>query len=268
MARVYKEARDLVYNQINFPKPIVSAINGWAVGAGLAVALLADVSIASTEAKLMDGHTRIGVAAGDHAAIIWPLLCGMARAKYYLLTSDPISGEEAARMGLVSLCVPPDDLLPRATEIAGPAGARIERGAAQHEICAQQLVAFGRPHLRRVAGAGDAGLLWARRGGGGRVGPGKAGGTLPLRPVKSLRLSATGRVAGLGSATALAPGLALPLIRRPSYTAVHPGEACVSLLIAVQAARPATWSGSRRMWSHVDAVAVPVSGLSAAATRR
>ena len=125
VARVYKEARDLVYNQINFPKPIVSAINGWAVGAGLAVALLADVSIASTEAKLMDGHTRIGVAAGDHAAIIWPLLCGMARAKYYLLTSDPISGEEAARMGLVSLCVPPDDLLPRATEIAD----RLARGS-------------------------------------------------------------------------------------------------------------------------------------------
>lgn len=116
--RVLREARDLVYNVINCSKPIVSAIEGHAVGAGLVVGLLADVSIAATDARIMDGHTRLGVAAGDHAAIVWPLLCGMAKAKYHLLTCDPVSGEEAERIGLVSLCVPGDELHDRARAVA------------------------------------------------------------------------------------------------------------------------------------------------------
>jgi enoyl-CoA hydratase/carnithine racemase len=103
---------------IDLDKPIVSAINGVAVGAGLVVALLADVSIIAETARLTDGHTRLGVAAGDHAAIIWPLLCGMAKAKYYLLTCDFIDGREAERIGLVSLCVPPDQVMPRAEAVA------------------------------------------------------------------------------------------------------------------------------------------------------
>jgi len=118
LANTMREAADIVYNMINLDKPIVSAINGVAVGAGLVVALLADVSIIAEDVRLTDGHTRLGVAAGDHAAIIWPLLCGMAKAKYYLLTSDFIDGREAERIGLVSLCVPRAELLPRAFEIA------------------------------------------------------------------------------------------------------------------------------------------------------
>lgn len=118
LARVWKEARDLVYNVVNCGKPIVSAIHGPCVGAGLAVALLADVSVAARSARLLDGHVRLGVAAGDHAAIIWPLLCGLNKAKYHLLTGEPVSGEEAERIGLVSLCVPDDDLLDRAWTVA------------------------------------------------------------------------------------------------------------------------------------------------------
>lgn len=117
-SRVWKEARDLVYNVINCDKPIVSAMHGPAVGAGLVAGLLADISIAARDAKIVDGHTRLGVAAGDHAAIVWPLLCGMAKAKYYLLLCDPVSGEEAERIGLVSLAVDADQLLPRAYEVA------------------------------------------------------------------------------------------------------------------------------------------------------
>ena len=113
-----KEARDLVYNVINCSKPIVSAIHGPAVGAGLVAALLADVSIAARNARIIDGHTRLGVAAGDHAAIIWPLLCGMAKAKYYLLLCEAMSGEEAERIGLVSLCVEESELQDKALEIA------------------------------------------------------------------------------------------------------------------------------------------------------
>src|SRR5437762_13371979 len=110
LANTVREASDLVYNMINLDKPVISAINGVAVGAGLVVALLADVSIISESARFTDGHTRLGVAAGDHAAIIWPLLCGMAKAKYYLLTSDFIDRREAERIGLVSLCVPADQV--------------------------------------------------------------------------------------------------------------------------------------------------------------
>jgi enoyl-CoA hydratase len=117
-ARVWKEARDLVYNVVNCDKPIVSALHGPAVGAGLVAGLLADISVAARDAKIVDGHTRLGVAAGDHAAIVWPLLCGLAKAKYYLLLCDPVSGEEAERIGLVSLAVEGDQLLPKAYEIA------------------------------------------------------------------------------------------------------------------------------------------------------
>lgn len=116
--RILDEARDLVYNMLHCRKPIISAINGAAVGAGLVVALLADISIAAESARLADGHVRMGVAAGDHAAIIWPLLVGMAKAKYYLMTSDFLSGKEAERLGLVSLCVPDEQLLAKAEEVA------------------------------------------------------------------------------------------------------------------------------------------------------
>jgi enoyl-CoA hydratase len=116
--RVFHEARDLVYNVIDCPKLIVSAMTGPAVGAGLAVGLLADISIATPEARIVDGHTKLGVAAGDHAAIVWPLLCGMAKAKYHLLLCEPVDGIEAERLGLVSLCVPEDELEERALAIA------------------------------------------------------------------------------------------------------------------------------------------------------
>ena len=116
--RVLREARDLVFNVINCSKPIVAALHGPAVGAGLAAGILADVSIAGRTARIIDGHTRLGVAAGDHAAICWPLLCGMAKAKYYLLTCETLTGEEAERIGLVSLCVDDDEVHERALEVA------------------------------------------------------------------------------------------------------------------------------------------------------
>jgi enoyl-CoA hydratase len=117
-SRVWKEARDLVYNVINCDKPIVSALHGPAVGAGLVAGLLADISIAARSARIVDGHTRLGVAAGDHAAIVWPLLCGMAKAKYYLMLCESVSGEEAERIGLVSLVVDDAQLLDKAYEVA------------------------------------------------------------------------------------------------------------------------------------------------------
>lgn len=123
--QVWKETRNLVYNIINCSKPIISAMRGPAVGAGLVCGLLSDISIASKTARIIDGHTRLGVAAGDHSVIIWPLLCGMAKAKYYLLTCDSISGEEAERIGLVSLTVDDEELDAKALEVA----TRLSNGA-------------------------------------------------------------------------------------------------------------------------------------------
>lgn len=116
--RSWKEAKDLVYNIINCGKPVVSAINGVAVGAGLVAGLLSDISIVAKSAKIVDGHTRLGVAAGDHAVINWPILCGMAKAKYHLMLCEPMTGEEAERMGLVSLAVDDDQLQAKALEVA------------------------------------------------------------------------------------------------------------------------------------------------------
>lgn len=109
---------ELIENMIRCRKPIISAINGPAVGVALAVALLADISIIGESARIGDGHIRIGLPAGDHAALVWPLLCGMARSKYYLLTGKMIDGREAARIGLVSLCVGDDEVLDRALSVA------------------------------------------------------------------------------------------------------------------------------------------------------
>ena len=80
--------------------------------------LLADISVAGKSAKIVDGHTRLGVAAGDSAVINWPLSCGMAKAKYHLLLCEPMDGEEAERIGMVSLCVEDDELQSKALKIA------------------------------------------------------------------------------------------------------------------------------------------------------
>lgn len=116
--RVMREARDLVRNIIEVPQPIVSAINGPAVGAGLVAAMLADISVAGRRTKIIDGHTRLGVAAGDHAAICWPLLTSMAKAKYHLLLNEVITGEEAERIGMVSVCVDDDAVHETAMDFA------------------------------------------------------------------------------------------------------------------------------------------------------
>ena len=120
------EMADMVYNVLNCEKPIISAINGPAVGAGLVIALSADISICAEDARLGDGHVRLGVAAGDHAAILWPLLAGMAKARYYLLTGEMLTGAEAERLGMVSLALPRDEVLPKALEVA----ASLARGSA------------------------------------------------------------------------------------------------------------------------------------------
>ena len=149
--RTMREARDLVVNLIDCSTPIVSAVHGPAVGAGLVAALLADVSVVGRTARIIDGHTRLGVAAGDHAAICWPLLCGMAKAKYLLLTCDTLTGEEAERIGLVSICVDDDQVQDRALAVAEQLAAGSSNASALHQAHAQPLVPGPARRLRRVA---------------------------------------------------------------------------------------------------------------------
>lgn len=118
VSHMLSEMSDLVYTMVNCEKPIVSAINGVAVGAGTVVALLADISVCAEDARIGDGHVKLGVAAGDHAAIIWPLLAGMAKARYHLMTGEMVTGVDAERMGLVSKVLPRDEVLAEALRIA------------------------------------------------------------------------------------------------------------------------------------------------------
>lgn len=110
--------RRRILAMLHMDKPIISAINGPAVGWGLSLGLLADISVAAEDAILMDGHTRVGVVAGDHSSLIWPLLVGMAKTKYYQLTSARMTGIEAERQGLVSVVEPKEKVLERALSIA------------------------------------------------------------------------------------------------------------------------------------------------------
>lgn len=119
-----RDGRAIVRNMIGCRKPIISAVNGVAVGGGAAVALCADIILTSDRALLIDGHIKIGMAAGDHAALVWPMSMGMAKAKYNLLLCERITGQEAADMGLAARCVPHEELMSVAEEIAG----RLARG--------------------------------------------------------------------------------------------------------------------------------------------
>ncbi|KHG65505.1 enoyl-CoA hydratase [Thermus sp. 2.9] len=118
LMRVLEEARDLVLGPINFPRPVVAAVEKVAVGAGLALALAADVAVVGKGARLLDGHLRLGVAAGDHAVLLWPLLVGLAKARYHLFLNEPLTGEEAERLGLVALAVEDGAVYEKALEVA------------------------------------------------------------------------------------------------------------------------------------------------------
>ncbi len=116
--RVAREAKELVYNIVNCSKPVVSGVRGAAVGAGLVVAVMSDVSVVSKTAKIIDGHTRLGLAAGDHAVMSWPLHIGMPKAKYYLLTCRPMTGEIAEKLGMFSISVDDEEVHDTAVSVA------------------------------------------------------------------------------------------------------------------------------------------------------
>ena len=160
IAGTMQEARDIVHNMINLDKPVISAINGVAVGAGLAVALLADISIASERARFTDGHVRLGVAAGDHAAVIWPLLMGMGQGQV-LPAHLRVPGRRGGGAAGPGKPVRPPRRADGAGDGRGPqAGRRPPAGHPLHQAVAEPVAAHGRTYrLRLLAGPGDAQLL-------------------------------------------------------------------------------------------------------------
>lgn len=105
-----REARALLYGIVDCDRPIIAKINGHAMGVGATLALFCDIIIAKDTAKIGDPHVNVGLVAGDGGSIIWPELIGYARAKKYLLTGEPITGKEAAEIGLITEAVPADEL--------------------------------------------------------------------------------------------------------------------------------------------------------------
>jgi len=104
------DARQMIWDLLDVPLPIVAAVNGPAVGLGASIALLCDVIVMAESASLADPHVRVGLVAGDGGTVAWPLAMGPARAKQYLLTGDPVPAVEAERLGLVNAVVPDDEL--------------------------------------------------------------------------------------------------------------------------------------------------------------
>jgi len=113
-----EEGRQIVDHLLECSKPVISAVNGYAMGLGATVALLCDVVYAAESAVFADTHVKMGIGAGDGGQVIWPFLMGVNRAKYYLMTGDRLGGEEAERLGLVNFLVEDDELLTKATEVA------------------------------------------------------------------------------------------------------------------------------------------------------
>jgi enoyl-CoA hydratase len=103
-------AKRLVMSFLDVPQPVIAKINGAAMGLGATLALLADISFAANHAKIADPHVKVGFVAGDGGAMIWPQLVGFNRAKHYLLTGEHLTGDEAARIGLVNFAYPAEEL--------------------------------------------------------------------------------------------------------------------------------------------------------------
>ena len=112
-------ARRLLQAMLDVNQPIIAAVNGDAIGSGASIALMSDITVITETARFGDPHVRIGLAAGDGGAVIWPLLIGPTRAKNFLLRGKLMTGKEAADMGLLTYAEPNGEAtVAKAMEIA------------------------------------------------------------------------------------------------------------------------------------------------------
>jgi enoyl-CoA hydratase len=105
-----RDARRIVRDMVDFPLPVVAAVNGPAVGFGCSVAVLCDIVLVSDRAFFSDTHVASGIVAADGGAVAWPLLMSLLKAKEYLLLGERIPAELAVELGLANRVVPHDDL--------------------------------------------------------------------------------------------------------------------------------------------------------------
>jgi enoyl-CoA hydratase len=177
-ARAHDEIRHEIHSLVSLDKPLVAAVTGSANGAALAIAMLADVVVAERHVRFREPHVLLGLAAGDHAVLAWPVAMGLVKAKRYLLTGDSLSAEEAETLGLVSEVVAEGDGIRRARVYAERfAAAPVEpvraTKRALQDVLRRRLAAFDlslgveilsltsgttREALRRLA-AGEPGLM-------------------------------------------------------------------------------------------------------------
>lgn len=112
------EAYNILRNIVDLPKPVIAAVNGAAMGLGASIAFACDIIIAAENARIADPHVSVGLAAGDGGCVFWPLMMGMCKAKQHLFTGDPLTAQEAERLGIINKVVPQDQVLPEAKAFA------------------------------------------------------------------------------------------------------------------------------------------------------
>lgn len=104
------EGRALIVNGLACTKPVISRINGHAMGLGASIALIGDITVMVDDAKIGDSHVNVGLATGDGGALLWPKLLGLVGARKYLLAGAPLTGKQAAEEGLITESVPREEL--------------------------------------------------------------------------------------------------------------------------------------------------------------
>jgi len=116
--QTYWEGKRILTSLLDIEVPMISAINGPALRHS-EIPLLCDIVLTSDNAAFQDsGHFMSGLVPGDGMHIVYPLLLGLNRGRYFLLTGQRIEAEEAKTLGLVNEVLPPAELLPRAWELA------------------------------------------------------------------------------------------------------------------------------------------------------
>jgi enoyl-CoA hydratase len=112
------KAKRVIANILEVTQPIISAVNGDAMGLGASIALACDISVMNETARIGDTHVKVGLVAGDGGTVIWPMLLGANRAKEFLMRAKVFKGAEAFQQGIVNHAVPADQVMPKAMEIA------------------------------------------------------------------------------------------------------------------------------------------------------
>lgn len=116
--RVYAEGKRLLTNLLEVPVPMIAAINGPAT-VHAEIGLLCDIVLASDTAVFSDiTHFPSGLVPGDGVHVVWPMLLGQNRGRYFLLTGEELSAQQALDLDIVAEVLAAEDLMPRAVELA------------------------------------------------------------------------------------------------------------------------------------------------------